>query len=368
MIRKDIEKEKIFGERIAVLKSMRIFVLLKWRIKRTFSCQKTFVNNSADDDRKNDLFLIHLLLIKQFRIMNKRFSTLLAAALVAGGMSFNAAADAYTAEDVKDVFIHLGDGANTVLSMTDDGTFSTVSTSAGWKGQVDQLLGTLWQVKATAQTTTGAYTFTFTNRLSGQLLSVKLQSDQKGGGRKALITENEKGGNTVWGWDQTVGLYAVQGDSTFYIGFDTTNDGLTFKAVKGAFNDSETINGTAIKNVAVDVTADVVSFVWIRSMDVHGLCQIWLTPENLWQTVPGRTLRPSGSCRQRRSWSYEARDGCWDPYCFRSQGGTGRRGRIPGTGRRNLRSQGTDSGSLPHDPRRWSFPRRPGAGRSPSRH
>ena len=186
--------------------------------------------------------------------MNKRFSTLLAAALVAGGMSFNAAADAYTAEDVKDVFIHLGDGANTVLSMTDDGTFSTVSTSAGWKGQVDQLLGTLWQVKATAQTTTGAYTFTFTNRLSGQLLSVKLQSDQKGGGRKALITENEKGGNTVWGWDQTVGLYAVQGDSTFYIGFDTTNDGLTFKAVKGAFNDSETINGTAIKNVAVDAT------------------------------------------------------------------------------------------------------------------
>ena len=109
--------------------------------------------------------------------MNKRFSTLLAAALVAGGLSFNANAAVYGADDVKDgSFIHLGEtsGSSDVLAVTEDGKFDqfTIAASNGWDGNIKNLLGTLWQVKKTAHTSSAGvqYTYSFVNRLSGQLL------------------------------------------------------------------------------------------------------------------------------------------------------------------------------------------------------
>ena len=107
--------------------------------------------------------------------MNKRFSTLLGAALVAGGLSFNANAAVIPvdASQIKDgSFIHLGTGSS-VLSVSDEGEFGLQATTT-WTGNIDKLLGTLWQVKKIPhQTVAGiSYTYSFTNRLSGQLLSV----------------------------------------------------------------------------------------------------------------------------------------------------------------------------------------------------
>ena len=72
--------------------------------------------------------------------MNKRFSTLLAAALVAGGLSFNAAATPVDASTIKDgSFIHLTTGSSKYLAMSEKGVFSEVDGSA-WTGKIDGLL------------------------------------------------------------------------------------------------------------------------------------------------------------------------------------------------------------------------------------
>ena len=190
--------------------------------------------------------------------MNKRFSTLLAAALVAGGLSFNAnaAVTPVDASQIKDgSFIHLGTGSS-VLSVSDEGEFGLQVTTT-WTGNIDKLLGTLWQVKKIPhQTVAGiSYTYSFTNRLSGQLLSVKLESNVAGGGRAATIEMNEKGGNTEWAWDQTKGLYAVKNygtdkDTTFTIGFDV--NGLVFNATKG--KDPQSVTNALTNSVAVQAT------------------------------------------------------------------------------------------------------------------
>ena len=190
--------------------------------------------------------------------MNKRFSTLLAAALVAGGLSFNAnaAVTPVDASQIKDgSFIHLGTGSS-VLSVSDEGEFGLQVTTT-WTGNIDKLLGTLWQVKKIPhQTVAGiSYTYSFTNRLSGQLLSVKLESNVAGGGRAASIEMNEKGGNTEWAWDQTKGLYAVKNygtdkDTTFTIGFDA--NGLVFNATKG--KDPQSVTNALTNSVAVQAT------------------------------------------------------------------------------------------------------------------
>ena len=190
--------------------------------------------------------------------MNKRFSTLLGAALVAGGLSFNANAAVIPvdASQIKDgSFIHLGTGSS-VLSVSDEGEFGLQATTT-WTGNIDKLLGTLWQVKKIPhQTVAGiSYTYSFTNRLSGQLLSVKLESNVAGGGRAASIEMNEKGGNTEWAWDQTNGLYAVKNygtdkDTTFTIGFDAS--GLVFNATKG--KDPQSVTNALTNNVVVQAT------------------------------------------------------------------------------------------------------------------
>ena len=195
--------------------------------------------------------------------MNKRFSTLLAAALVAGGLSFNAAATAVDASTIKDgSFIHLTTGSNKYLAMSEKGAFSEVDGSA-WAGKIDGLLGTLWQVKLIPHQTIGGttYTYSFTNRLSGQMLAVKLQSDVVDGGRNADITANEKGGNTEWAWDDANGLYAVKNygtgkDTTFTIGFDGTK--LVFDATPGTTSQTVTndLQKADVSTAGVALTKD----------------------------------------------------------------------------------------------------------------
>ncbi|MEY8489124.1 hypothetical protein AALE46_19870, partial [Tannerellaceae bacterium 33-180] len=201
--------------------------------------------------------------------MNKRFSTLLAAALVAGGLSTNVMAANIATTDLKDgQFIHLstGDAGTTYLAMDAKGAFSTVN-GADWSGKINSLLGSLWQVKLIPHTTQAGttYTYSFTNRLSGQLLSVKLQSDVNGGGRSANITANEKGGNTEWAYASGNALYAIKGDTVFTIG--TSGSALTFTATKataaqsnatmylGAVSDAEVILNATDFNALVKANA-----------------------------------------------------------------------------------------------------------------
>ena len=220
-------------------------------------------------------------------IMNKRFSTLLAAALVAGGLSFNANAAAYGADDVKDgSFIHLG-ASTDVLSVNDDSEFGLQSTST-WTGNVNKLLGTLWQVKKTAHTTSAGvqYTYSFVNRLSGQMLSIKLQSVD--GVKRENIKANEKQGQTDWAWDGTAGLYCVKNfgadkDSVFQLGF--TVDGIQLSVKKGTTAPTTAIGSTtALTQVAVSTDP-----VTLKAKDFNALVKanagrLFFTDENVSST------------------------------------------------------------------------------------
>ena len=215
-------------------------------------------------------------------IMNKRFSTLLAAALVAGGLSANVMATNIATTDLKDgQFIHLSTatGGTTYLAMDAKGDFSTVDAS-DWSGKINSLLGSLWQVKLIPHTTQAGttYTYSFTNRLSGQLLSVKLQSDIDGGGRSKNITANEKGGNTEWAYAADNALYAIKGDTVFTIG--TSGSALTFGATKATAAQSNTTMYLG------DVSASAVT---LKASDFNALVKanagrLFFTDENVSST------------------------------------------------------------------------------------
>ena len=214
--------------------------------------------------------------------MNKRFSTLLAAALVAGGLSANVMAADIVTTDLKDgQFIHLSTatGGTTYLTMDAKGDFSTVDAS-DWSGKINSLLGSLWQVKLIPHTTQAGttYTYSFTNRLSGQLLSVKLQSDVDGGGRSENITANEKGGNTEWAYAAGNALYAIKGDTVFTIG--TSGSALTFGATKATAAQSNTTMYLG------DVSASAVT---LKASDFNALVKanagrLFFTDENVSST------------------------------------------------------------------------------------
>ena len=185
--------------------------------------------------------------------MNKRFSTLLAAALVAGGLSFNANADSYlpwsdtNPTGVKDGVNAYLKAGSAYLTLDKDGLLKTVTTLDG-----TNLASALWSIKIVPTTTvTGTtYAYQFTNRGTGQLLSIKLESNKSGGGKDNLKVEP---GISTWGWDQTNGIYAVgKKDTTFYLdgvnmiaiakGGATT---LTTAITHGAIGETEVITMTA---------------------------------------------------------------------------------------------------------------------------
>ncbi|WP_305036242.1 DUF6383 domain-containing protein [Parabacteroides sp. AF48-14] len=220
--------------------------------------------------------------------MNKRFSTLLAAALVAGGLSFNANAAAYGADDVKDgSFIHLG-ASTDVLSVNDDSEFGLQSTST-WTGNVDKLLGTLWQVKKTPHATSAGvqYTYSFVNRLSGQMLSIKLQSVD--GVKRENIKANEKQGQTDWAWDQTAGLYCVKNfgadkDSVFQLGFTDKGIQLSVKAGNAAPSVAPTSPTKALTQVAVSTAGVTLNASDFNALVKANAGRLFFTDENVSST------------------------------------------------------------------------------------
>ena len=166
--------------------------------------------------------------------MNKRFSTLLATALVAGSLSAfaddakikgpgtgeNAVKDgeltylyAGTADDADVIVLNAaGELENTKVSGLDN---LTKVNNALWKVTV---------IKSTS--VAGGNTYKFQNKATGKWLSVDLKSNTKAddGTKIATSTGNVKvgGANSTWGWDATKGLYAVVGDTTFC--FKTNSD------------------------------------------------------------------------------------------------------------------------------------------------
>ena len=161
-------------------------------------------------------------------IMNKRFSTLLATALVAGGLSFNAAATSYLPSTVDNGSVKEGVNAylkagDNYLAVKADGNLEII-TSTDLNGT--NLSSALWTIKAVPTTTvTGTtYAYQFTNKGTGQLLSIELKSNKADTGKENLKIE---AGNTNWGWDSENGLYALTADSVFWI------DGKDLKADKG---------------------------------------------------------------------------------------------------------------------------------------
>ena len=138
--------------------------------------------------------------------MNKRFSTLLAAILVAGGLSASAGATNYNELDgtkLKDSFIYLrsasGDHSLVVKNGKLDSTVvaSTDSTFA----RLDSMA---WKV--TVKTTSIGKSYQLQNRATGDILSY----EKKTGTMKLGGAINE------WGLDNT-GFYAMSGDSTYYL-------------------------------------------------------------------------------------------------------------------------------------------------------
>ena len=168
--------------------------------------------------------------------MNKRFSTLLAAALVAGGFSFNAMASVtagpgsiktgeYTLLkfDNSDDKVLSVDPATRKLEVIDYSTLlSSNKLVAGTS--LKKLNNALWKVTVNSSTSvTGqSVTYSFTNK-AGQALTVDLLTDAVGhvtNGTAAISKSTT--GNTTWAWTAANGLYAVKsfgtekGDSVFY--------------------------------------------------------------------------------------------------------------------------------------------------------
>ena len=194
--------------------------------------------------------------------MNKRFSTLLAAALVAGGFSFNAMATApaspVAADYVKDgSFIFLTQNTSNYLTMSEEGALKYEAIT-DWAGKLSKLNSAKWQVAVTEHAvpnSTPVYTYSFVNKLSGQALTIGLQSNVAAHTKN--VTANEATGNTDWSWDTAVGLYAVKQytikgekvDSVYVLDVDGSN--IQLKAYAGLAN--VTAPSKAVAGVALSI-------------------------------------------------------------------------------------------------------------------
>ena len=172
--------------------------------------------------------------------MNKRFSTLLATLLVAGGLSSSAwAAYADGPGAVKDgeyTFLYYASASN-VLTVNSDGELIKTTTPTTTSDLVD-VNAALWKVTVIKPTSVaGIPTYKFQNKKTGQWLSIDLKSDNATATNGVVSsTTNVKvgGSNSVWGWDGTKGLYATVGDSTFTLKNSTDNFVLESKHKAGS--------------------------------------------------------------------------------------------------------------------------------------
>ena len=173
--------------------------------------------------------------------MNKRFSTLLAVTLVTGSLSAYAANPAYngptyTAADGTESTP--ADKEQMLLNIAKSGAlessaYLTITSGSLDKGAkpttIDGFKNFTWAVSVKMPETgvvAGNPIYTFTNKAAGQVLAVKLVTDNKG--KSTAPAKIDGTGNSQWGWKDGVGLYAQTKDSTFYFAAD-----MSLCAVKG---------------------------------------------------------------------------------------------------------------------------------------
>lgn len=175
--------------------------------------------------------------------MNKRFSTLVATALVACGMSVSAQGVYLKSGEVKDgsfVFLSNPVGTNDDLAVTTDGTLklhSQITSVSATDSTIAVLDSMAWKVTKVAGTVP---TYKFQNRVTGHFLSVKAKSNQG----EAVITTTSA--IDTWAIDDTHGLYAVSGDSAYYL--DVTSSNIVVAATEGAKISSHSFMPRAMNN------------------------------------------------------------------------------------------------------------------------
>ena len=162
--------------------------------------------------------------------MNKRFSTLLAAALVAGGVSASAqtkaigSADDILANAKSGDYVTLADADDNFLNVVldKDGKATNALTTAGTPKNftgitMQNAFNSMWKIEIIAPTSAaGIPTYKFVNKLTQQSLAVDLVTNGKDGVSTTEVELSEYG-NDEWAFNSTLGLYAVSGDSTFFI-------------------------------------------------------------------------------------------------------------------------------------------------------
>ncbi|MGM9759416.1 MAG: DUF6383 domain-containing protein [Parabacteroides sp.] len=196
--------------------------------------------------------------------MNKKFSTLLASALLACGTAFTASADSYvpatdggTVEVGVNALLKVGEGSILGLDAA-TGKLVTVGETTATNLTVDELQQCTWtieKVEYAGAMGSKTYTYKFLHNYTGQYLSVKLQSNsgEVGQDPKSKSDVKIEAGNSEWAWDQTKGLYAVANDSTFYL------EGTTLNAAKSEYTPANSITYLAITKDDV-ITLDAASF------------------------------------------------------------------------------------------------------------
>ena len=203
--------------------------------------------------------------------MNKRFSTLLAAALVAGGVS--ASATAPTLGELLQVgnkgYVTLGCGATgQYLSIKDDGDFDFTKSNFTQLSDVESAFQGMWQMTINeSETADGVPTFTFVNKATGLPFAVQLVTDNNGQSTKAAVYAD--GGETVWGYEATLGLYHMTEDSVFYFSENK------LCAVKGKLVDAlketatDPIIPTQIAKMNFDITPAIFNYLVGKEGKLH---------------------------------------------------------------------------------------------------
>ena len=156
--------------------------------------------------------------------MNKRFSTLLAAALVAGGVSASAQTKAVDpATDLLNTvksgdYVSLNVGSSAFTSFTEDNGLDFSALTNLTAGDAFDAFSGMWKITIIPfETPAGMPTYSFENKLTGKQFAVKLQTNGEDGVSTTAAAYDEDG-ETEWGFNGTLGLYHVEGDSTFFFG------------------------------------------------------------------------------------------------------------------------------------------------------
>ncbi|WP_075559283.1 DUF6383 domain-containing protein [Parabacteroides timonensis] len=161
--------------------------------------------------------------------MNKKFSTLVASVLLAGGFSFSAQAAGMPTEAKAGDYVKLGTEGTSALAIGNNGVLSKVDLNSIIQNNAFQegktfkdLFNTLWRVEVIKPAeTSAALSYRFVNKQTGEYLAIKLQTNNKGA--STAVAKIDATGNKEWSVDANGHLYAyvpnatAGKDSTFYL-------------------------------------------------------------------------------------------------------------------------------------------------------